>query len=139
MIWTKLNHRSTKFQTFDCSREISPNLFFDRLLFLKVYNISAKEKYREVMSHDTTEWCKIWRKTDLLFQSWQKFSEFWFEHLKFSKFLLSLVPFEQNSWHGTEEWKKCKEKLNCEKWHEKYGTFSPEHLKISKWDFDGNF
>ena len=28
--------------------------------------------YRWVMSHDTEEWCKIWRKTDLLFQNWQE-------------------------------------------------------------------
>ena len=34
------------------------------------------EKYRGVMSHDPEEWCKIWRKTYLLFQKWQKFGEF---------------------------------------------------------------
>ena len=38
-----------KFQTFDCSRKISPNLYFDKLL--KVYKILAK-KYRGVISHD---------------------------------------------------------------------------------------
>ena len=38
------------------------------------------KKYRGVMSHDTEEWCKIWRKTDLLFQKWQEFGEFWSEH-----------------------------------------------------------
>ena len=26
------------------------------------------KKYRKVVSHGTEEWCKIWRKTDLLFQ-----------------------------------------------------------------------
>ena len=50
------------------------------------------KKYRGVIFHDTEEWCKIWRKTDL--------------------------------WFG--------------KWHEEYGKFSPEHLKVSKlglwWD-----
>ena len=50
------------------------------------------KKYRGVIFHDTEEWCKIWRKTDL-----------WFE-----------------------------------KWHEKFGKFSPELLKLSKlglwWD-----
>ena len=40
-----------KFQTFDCSHEISPNLYFDMLLVLKVHKISPK-KYRRVMSHD---------------------------------------------------------------------------------------
>ena len=37
------------------------------------------------MSHDTEEWCKIWKKTDLLFQKWQEFGEFWPEHSKVSK------------------------------------------------------
>ena len=37
------------------------------------------------MSHDTEEWCKTWRKIDLLFQKWQEFSEFWPEQSKVSK------------------------------------------------------
>ena len=27
--------------------------------------------------------------------------------------------------------------LQFEKWHEEFGKFSPEHLKVSNWDFDG--
>ena len=27
------------------------------------------------MSHDPEDWCKMWRKTDLLFQKWQEFGE----------------------------------------------------------------
>ena len=54
MIWTKAAHQMAKFQTFDCSREISANLYFDRLLLLKVYKIPAK-KYRGIMFHDTEE------------------------------------------------------------------------------------
>ena len=50
-------NQKAKFQTFGCAGEISPNLYFDRLLLLKVSKISAK-KYRGVMSYDT-EWCKI--------------------------------------------------------------------------------
>ena len=37
----KGTHQSPKFQTFDCSGEISPNLYFDRLLLLKVYKIQV--------------------------------------------------------------------------------------------------
>ena len=59
MIFTEGTHDSAKFQTFDCSGEISPNLYFDRLLFLKVYKVSAKKKYGKNMSHDT----KVWSKT----------------------------------------------------------------------------
>ena len=49
MIWTKGVHQSAKFQTFDCSRKILPDLYFDGLL--KIYKTSAK-KYRGVLSHD---------------------------------------------------------------------------------------
>ena len=38
------------------------------------------KKYRGVMSHDTEKWCKIWRKTNLFFQKWQEFGEFWSKH-----------------------------------------------------------
>ena len=34
--------------SFDCSGEISPNLYFDRILFLKVYNVSAKKSMEEI-------------------------------------------------------------------------------------------
>ena len=43
MIFTKGAHHSAKFQTFDCSGEISPNLYFDRLLLLKAYRKSMEE------------------------------------------------------------------------------------------------
>ena len=65
-------HQSAKFETFNCSRKVSPNLYFDRLL--KVYQSLAK-KYREFMSHDPKDWCIIWRTTNLLFQKWQEFGE----------------------------------------------------------------
>ena len=82
MIWTKRAHQSAKLQTFNCSRKISPNLYFGRLL--KVYKILAK-KHRGVISHDPEDWCKIWRKSDLLFQKWQEFGEIWPEHSQVSK------------------------------------------------------
>ena len=40
------------------------------------------KKYRGVIFHDTEEWCKIWRKTDLWFEKFHKFLP---EHLKVSK------------------------------------------------------
>ena len=49
MTWTKGAHESAKFETFDCTCKISPNLYFDKLL--KVYKILAK-KYRGVIFHD---------------------------------------------------------------------------------------
>ena len=46
---SKEAHQSVKFETFDCSRENSPNLYFDSLL-LKVYQIWAKEGQRNYVS-----------------------------------------------------------------------------------------
>ena len=48
MIFTKGAHYSTKFQTFDCSSEISANSYFDTLLLLKVYKVSAKNSMEEI-------------------------------------------------------------------------------------------
>ena len=57
MIFTKGSHQSAKFQTFDCSGETSPNLYFDRLLLLKVYTISAKKVQRSYVSW---HWGVMW-------------------------------------------------------------------------------
>ena len=149
MMWTKGAHQRAKLQTFDCSRKISPNLYFDRLL--KVYKILAK-KYRGVISHDPEDWCKIWRKTDLLFQKWQEFGEIWPEHSQVSKtctficsycakyLMFDLKKYRGVIFHDTEGWCKIWRKTDLwfGKWHEEYGKFSPEHLKVSKlglwWD-----
>ena len=54
LIFTKGAHHSAKFQTSDCSGEISPNLYFDRVLFWKYIKLQLK-KCGGVMSHDTKE------------------------------------------------------------------------------------
>ena len=48
MIFTKRAHQSAKLQIFDYSSEISPNLYFDRLLLLKVYKLSAQKSVDEL-------------------------------------------------------------------------------------------
>ena len=42
MVWTKGTRQSAKFQTFNCSCEISLNMFFDRLLLLKYIKFQLK-------------------------------------------------------------------------------------------------
>ena len=95
------------------------------------------------MSYDNEEWCKIWRKTEL-FQKWQEFHEFWPEHLKVSQtctligsacakyIMLDLKKYRGVIFHDTEEWCKIWRKTNLwfGKWHEEFGEFSPEHLKV---------
>ena len=48
MIFAKGAHHSAKFLTFDCSVEKSLNLYSDRLLFLKVYQVSAIKSMAEI-------------------------------------------------------------------------------------------
>ena len=142
MIFTKRVHQSSKFQTSDCSGEISSNFYFNRFFLLKYIKCQLK-KYRGVMSHDTEEWSKIWRKTTL-FRKWQEFGEFWSEHSKVfrirtliglfcAKYItLDLKTYRGITFHGTEEsgkiWRKTD--LWFGKWHEGFGKFSSEHLKV---------
>ena len=70
MIWTKETHRSAEFQAFGCSREISPSLYFDRLLLLKIYKILAKKVWkiyvswhRRVMQNFKKKWFAISKMT----------------------------------------------------------------------------
>ena len=117
----------------------------------KYIKIFAK-KYRGIMSHYPGHWCKIWRKTDLLFQKWQEFGEIWPEHSKVFKtctficsycakyLMFDLKKYRGVIFHDTEGWCKIWRKTDLwfGKWHEEYGKFSPEHLKVSKlglwWD-----
>ena len=108
------------------------------------------------MSHDTEDWCKIWRKIKSLFQKWQEFGEFWPKHSKVSKIYTLIGPFRAKYtsakytfnlknyraviFHDTDESCKIWRKIDLwsGKWHEEFGKFSPEHLKVSKlwlwWD-----
>ena len=87
----------------------------------KVYTILAK-RYRGVLSHDTEKWCKILRKTNLLFE---KFGEFGSEHWK-ALYMMTLKNDE-----------KFKEELTC---RFKMDEFWPKHLRVLKvCSFMGSF
>ena len=143
-------HQSAKFQTFNCPSEISPNLYFDRLLLSKIYKISAKKVQRIYVSWHWRVNAKFEKK--MLFQKWQEFGEFWSEHSKVSKiftliglFCGKYITFDLKKYraviiHDTKKsckiWRKTV--LWFGKWHEKFGRFLPEHLQVSKlglwWD-----
>ena len=56
-----LQEEPTTVQNFRLSTaqvKFHQDLYFDRLLLLEVYKVSAK-KNGGVMSHDTKQWCKI--------------------------------------------------------------------------------
>ena len=124
-----------------------PNIFTLIGSFWAKYILFELKKYRGVISHDIEEWCKIWRKTDLLLGKWhEKLGKFSSEHWKVSKiftligsFWAKYILFELKKYRGvifheTEEWCKIWRKtgLLLGKWHEEFGKFSPEHSKVSK-------
>ena len=100
------------------------------------------------------EWYKIWRETYFLFQKWQELGEFWSEHQKVYEICTLIDPFCAK--YTTFDLKKYKgvyfmTKDSCKiwrkielwfgKWHEKFGKFLSEHLKMSKlnsWDLFGH-
>ena len=65
--------------------------------FWAKYILFELKKYRGVIFHDIEEWCKIWRKTDLLLRKWhEEFGKFSPEHSKVSKLELWWDPFAQS-------------------------------------------
>ena len=121
-------------------------------LWEKYISIELK-KYRRVIFHETEEGFKLWKGIHLSFQNWHKeFDKFWPEHSKVSRiftlmgsFWAKYILFELKKYRGVifhdiEEWCKIwrKTDLLLGKWHEEFGKFSPEHLKVSKlglwWD-----
>ena len=109
--------------------------------------------YRGVICHGNKKRCKIGRGFDLPFQNWHEdFDELLPEHYKISKncalmdclwpkyIMFELKKYRGVIFDGTEYWCKIWKKtdFSFEKWHRKFGKFSPEHLKVSKlglwWD-----
>ena len=129
------------------------NIFTLMCFFWANYILFELKKYRGVIFHETDKGYKIRRGNHLLFQNWHKeFDKFWSEHSKVSKvftlmasFWAKYILFELKKYrgvifHDTEEWYKIWRKTHLwfGKWHEEFGKFSPDHLKVSKlglwWD-----
>ena len=62
----------TNLVNFNASIGKSENLHFDVLLLSIAYIKFQLKKCRRVISHDTEEWSKLWRKTHFLFEKWHK-------------------------------------------------------------------
>ena len=139
--------------SFDLSTLKSQKFFALIGCFWAKYILFELKKYRGVIFHETEKGYKICRGIDLLFQKWHKeFDKSWPEHSKVSKiftlmdsFWAKYILFELQKYrgvifHDTEEickfWRKTD--LWFEKRLEKFGKFSPEHLKMTKlriwWD-----
>ena len=83
MIWTKGAHQSGKFQTFSYSRKISPNLYFDKLLLLKVYKISSKKDELSLMILNID--AKLEEKQISCFKNDKNLMNFYLSNQKFQK------------------------------------------------------
>ena len=101
--------------------------------------IKFQWKDMQELFHDTEEWCKIWRKTDFLFQKCQEFD----------KFALWLVPFVQSTQRkkSTEELcfmtlkshARSEKKLTCglENDMKNLENFHKNTWKCQNWYFHG--
>ena len=129
---------------FDCSMKFHQICILIGSLCCKYIKVQLK-KNRGFMSHE--DWCKIWRKTDLLFQKYKNLLNFDLstqnsQNFHFGSFCAKYVTFDLKKpkgviFHDTEEWCKIWRKTDLwfGKWHEEFGKFSPEHLKVSKLGF----
>ena len=126
--------RST--QNWDLMESFNPDL--------KKYELKI---HRGFICHDNEELHKIWRGTDLSFQSWhEEFDEFWPEQLKVSKFFILMgsfwanyILFELKKYRGVifhETEKGCKIwgeiELSFQSWHKEFDKFWPENWKVLK-------
>ena len=122
---------------FNASSGRSENSHFHVLVLSKNITIDPK-MYRGVMCHNTEEWCKIWKVTDLYFKKWhEEFSEFWHNtwkfqnlHFKWAFFDQSISCFHLKKYtvvrrHYTKDRSKLQGKndLWLHKWHDEFGEF----------------
>ena len=128
-----------------CTAGISPNVYFDKLLFLKVYRISAKKVQRSDISWHWTVKVKCEGKTICCFKNDRNLVNFNLSTQVSNIFTLT-GPFRPKditfdlkksrgvTYHDNEEWCKIWRKTDLwfEKWHEEFGKVSPEHLEMSK-------
>ena len=164
------------FQTFGCSNKSSPNSLchfgnhkvrvYSSLLYFFSWNfiwflqkepttvqnfrlLTAQVKFHQIR-YDNEQWCRIWNRTDWLFQNWhEEFNKFWPEHSKISK--ISLKNFNgllltkiynvwvkniQRSYVGLHSRLIKSFKKNIlvlpKSWQEEFGKFSPKHLEVFK-------
>ena len=78
---------------------------------LKVIKFHIK-KNRGVMSHDPEDWCKFWKKDNLLFQKWQEFGEFLSEHSQVTKIWILISSSRPNDLTFNLKKNKTKQKKN---------------------------
>ena len=123
--------KSPKFQTFNCSHKILPNLYIDRLLLLKVYKISAKKEQGSYVSWHRRVMLNLKKNQFVV----SKMARIWWILIQaLKKNFFDLKKYRGVIFHEFKvPWKfEKKTDLWFGKWHEEFGKFSHEHSKISK-------
>ena len=88
------------------------NFHFNASLLSKVCILYELKKYRGVIFHDTEEWCKIWRKTDLWFGKWlEEYGKFSPDQFKVSN--MSLKSTEELCVMTMKNDAKFEKELTC--------------------------
>ena len=88
------------------------------------YIMFKPKKYRRVLCHNTEEWRKIWRGTDLCLEKWhQEFGEFWPNTRKSQSLHFELKKYRRVMRNYIEDWCKPSSKnyLWFHKWHDELG------------------
>ena len=98
MIFTKGAHHRAKCQPFDCSGEILPNLYFDRLPLLKVCKVPAKKSMEEICLMIPKGGAKFEEKLIFCFINYKKLVNFVLSTKKPKKRALWLVCKAYNVW-----------------------------------------
>ena len=112
MIWTKRAHQSEKIQAFGCSGKISPNLYFERLVLLKLYEILAKKVQRgyaswpwRLMQNSKKNWSvvsnmrRIWWIVTWSLENFKNLHIHWFLLCKVFNIWPKKVQKSRLSWH----------------------------------------
>ena len=122
------------------------NWEFDGILLSKVENVWAKNLQRSyvswqrrMMQNLKRNWFVIWKLTwgilQILTWTLENLKNLLFNWLLWPKYIMfELKKYRGVMFDGTEDWCKIwrKTDLCFQKWHEEFGKFSPEHLKVSK-------
>ena len=136
MILTKGAHQSAKFQNFDCSGEISPNLSFDRHLLLKVYEISAKKVQRSYVSWHWRVMQNLKKNRFCCFKNDKNLVNFDLSAQKSQNFALWLVPFVQSTLKSHARFEE-KLTLGLENDMRSLTNFHQNTWKCQNWYFHG--
>ena len=135
MIWKKGVHHSARFQTFDCSREISPNLYFKSTEELCLMTLKSDARFEEKLIC-CFKLTRIWW---ILTQALESLKNVLFDWLLCAKNItFDLRKTEELPFMTLKRDAKFEEKLTCGLQNDirNLADFHQSTRKSQNWDFD---